>query len=332
MKDKNTLKQYIYIVLLVITLILISKSTARFTANKKHDGNINIKNHPCKGELGPGAKYIINKEGGLDYIKSKPAPDFSKIADTKEGMFMAEDDCGESYYFRGVSDNWVSFAGFYWRIIRINGDGSIRLIYSGTKENNTGNGAEIGVSKYKAINDASAYYDTSTIKTIVDNWYKTNIQDKGYDNKIANTGYCNDMSEKSSYLSSSYYRLHTNKTPLLKCPNKDRDLLSKSNNKLTYPVGLLAHDEVSFAGGIYSNYNTPYVNKNYYLYTGKKFWTMTPAEWDNDDGFVGSVEPDGSLGYDYMENSQGVRPVLSLKSEVLVSAGNGTELNPYIVS
>ena len=54
---------------------------------------------------------------------------------------MAEDDYGESYYYRGKADNWLSFAGFYWRIIRINGDGSIRLIYSGTKDNHTGVGA-----------------------------------------------------------------------------------------------------------------------------------------------------------------------------------------------
>ena len=44
----------------------------------------------------------------------------------------APDDYGMSYYFRGnVENNWVKFAGFYWRIIRVNGDGSIRMIYAG---------------------------------------------------------------------------------------------------------------------------------------------------------------------------------------------------------
>ena len=44
----------------------------------------------------------------------------------------AKDDYGTSYYYRGnVTNNYVKFAGFYWRIIRINGNGSIRLIYAG---------------------------------------------------------------------------------------------------------------------------------------------------------------------------------------------------------
>ena len=65
-------------------------------------------------------------------IKAKGTPDFSKTATTDEGLFMAEDDEGESYYYRGaVKNNYVSFAGFIWRIIRRNGDGSVRMIYSG---------------------------------------------------------------------------------------------------------------------------------------------------------------------------------------------------------
>lgn len=52
----------------------------------------------------------------------------------------APDAYGTSYYFRGnVIDNYVYFAGFYWRIIRINGDGSVRVIYTGTTANNKSN-------------------------------------------------------------------------------------------------------------------------------------------------------------------------------------------------
>ena len=67
----------------------------------------------------------------------------------KSGLYKAEDDDGMSYYHRGVvNNNWVSFGGFYWRIIRINGDGSIRLIYTGLKDSNhTGNNSAIKNSK-----------------------------------------------------------------------------------------------------------------------------------------------------------------------------------------
>ena len=78
-------------------------------------------------------------------IKAKGTPDFSKTATTDEGLFMAEDDEGESYYYRGaVKNNYVSFAGFIWRIIRRNGDGSIRMIYSGKSTTDTGDDTMIG--------------------------------------------------------------------------------------------------------------------------------------------------------------------------------------------
>ena len=90
-----------------------------------------------------------NHESSVDTaktnIKAKGTPDFSKTATTDEGLFMAEDDEGESYYYRGaVKNNYVSFAGFIWRIIRRNGDGSIRLIYAGKKTSDTGDATTIG--------------------------------------------------------------------------------------------------------------------------------------------------------------------------------------------
>ena len=82
-------------------------------------------------------------------IKAKGTPDFSQIATTDEGLYMAEDDEGESYYYRGaVKNNYVSFAGFIWRIIRRNGDGSVRMIYSGKSTSDTGSESTIGYIRY----------------------------------------------------------------------------------------------------------------------------------------------------------------------------------------
>lgn len=62
-------------------------------------------------------------------LSNRKSPDFLEVATTEEGMFMAADDLGNSYYYRGAEDdNYVVFAGRLWRIIRINGDGSIRII------------------------------------------------------------------------------------------------------------------------------------------------------------------------------------------------------------
>ena len=123
-------------------------------------------------------------------------------------MYAAEDDLGTSYYFRGaVTNNYVSFAGYYWRIIRINGDGSIRIIYDGTSAHENGESSEdrqIGTSKYNERVDYSWYvgysYEenlqrpstqnggaNSIIKEVLDNWYQVNIVNKGYNDKVVST-------------------------------------------------------------------------------------------------------------------------------------------------
>ena len=109
---------------------------------------------------------ILNNNGGKDTIEAKGTPDFSKVATTNEGMYAANDDYTattgmKSYYFRGaVNNNWVKFGkennkDMYWRIIRINGDGSIRMIYSGTTKPEsstatvmTGTGTQINATTY----------------------------------------------------------------------------------------------------------------------------------------------------------------------------------------
>ena len=102
------------------------------------------------------------------YIEGKGIPDFSTTATTNEGMYASDDDYTattgmKSYYFRGaVDNNWVKFGKdsggnpIYWRIIRINGDGSIRMIYSGTTAPTsstatvmTGTGTQINATTYR---------------------------------------------------------------------------------------------------------------------------------------------------------------------------------------
>ena len=111
------------------------------------------------------------------------------------------------YYFAGdAQNNWVKFAGFYWRIIRTNHDGSIRLLYSGTSPDTTS--GYIGESAFNSSNNNSMYagymYGTSgsldnnrtnknnsTIKTYIDNWYSNNLS--SYTKYISTEAvYCND--------------------------------------------------------------------------------------------------------------------------------------------
>ena len=109
---------------------------------------------------------LNNHEATVEYvktaIKAKGTPDFSRIApnDTEtNGLYMTEDDEGESYYYRGaVRNNYVSFAGFLWRIIRRNGDGSVRMIYSGKSVSDTADATTIGNSPFN-----SKYWDPTYV-------------------------------------------------------------------------------------------------------------------------------------------------------------------------
>ena len=80
-------------------------------------------------------------------------------ADT--GMYASSDDDGMSYYYRGaVSGNYVKLADKYWRIIRVNGDGTLRLIYDGTSPHANGessNDRQVGTSKFNQKYTDNAY-------------------------------------------------------------------------------------------------------------------------------------------------------------------------------
>ena len=131
-----------------------------------------------------------------------------------KGLYMMEDHDGKSYYYRGsVSNNYVQFAGYYWRIIRQNGDGSVRLLYAGTNSNATGDNLQIGTSAFNNQRNNPAYvgymygstlntsYEQThvnennfSIKSVLDGWYETNIINKNLEQYIADSGFCNDRS------------------------------------------------------------------------------------------------------------------------------------------
>lgn len=107
---------------------------------------------------------------------------------SNSGLYMAEDDYGKSYYYRGsIDNNYVSFAGFIWRIIRINGDGSIRMIYSGTSTTDTGAKTSIGTSSFNTDLYDMAYlgYKYGLDKT----YQETTATNLNYNSIDANTNY-----------------------------------------------------------------------------------------------------------------------------------------------
>ena len=273
-------------------------------------------------------------------------PTFSNIATTDEGVYKVSDGVygGYSYYWRGaVTNNYVKFANKCWRIIRINGDGSMRLIYDGTTCHANGtNTAESIVKASAAYNSSynnSSYVGwtytagsqrttsgtASNAKTQLESWYNSNLASQA--SKIADGKYCNDRNVQSgsswtatgsTFYYVGYRRLHTGYAPTLSC---------NSGDVYTLKVGLITADEVEFAGGKNAN------NTSYYLYNEQNYWTMSPNYWNSSTwAVVFFVNTRGHLDHVGVNNTNvALRPVINLKADTVISSGNGTIDSPFVV-
>ena len=400
----------------------------------------------------------INSDGTVDASEN----------DSGDGyLCTAPDAYGDSYYYRGnVTNNYVKFAYKYWRIIRINGDGTVRVIYDGTSAHTNGESStdrQIGTSAFNyywkkdnvqeatnspvygdnagvgymygnrdAIVEATEKYLTyvfantntyyiakeytydattdrftlkdpiavlgsamtsdyvgyytmqsassdtsrgyvykifgitsykssisvhlgyvrygtsskevaqtntndSTIKTYLDNWYKTNILGMENEQYLADNIFCNDRSFASinsgtgAGVSSTTYNWgswHSSKSNL-KCPQQNDAFTvsdtTNGNGALTYPIGLITTDEAVLAGGSASN-------SGYYLYSGPWYWASSPLGFDGSNADVKDVYSSGGAhNHDSVSNDGGVRPVINLEAEVLAQ-GSGTAEDPYRIS
>ena len=290
--------------------------------------------------------------------------DFSTVytSNNTKTLYTSTENGTTVYYFAGnATDNWVKFGknesnqDLYWRIIRTNSDGSVRLLYHGTST--TATDAYIGESAFNSSynNIASVSYmygslggipnarentTNSTIKTIIDNWYKDNLN-TNYGKYLSTTAvYCNDRSTSDNYEFGAYTRLDTNKTPTYDCATTEDKFTvdtSTGNGKLTYPIALMTADEVAFAGGVdATNAETwYYYNSANKSSTGSTWWwLLSPHFWDDRDAFVfgvdGSSSP-GRLDSYRVGSTYGVRPAISLKSCVKTSGGDGSASAPYTI-
>ena len=289
--------------------------------------------------------------------------DFNNIVteDTTGTIYYADTSKGRTYYFAGnPTDNWIYFAGFYWRIIRINENGSLRLIYSGNNSSGpvtTGSETQIGTSAFNSLGGNNAYLGymytldqthglsaSSTIKEDLEDWYYNNVRNYA-DHIDEDVGFCGDRSSytdnsgtssgggtgKTTTYYGAYIRLITNKTPIFECPNNSdlytTDRSSQGNQALDYPIGLISADEVAYAGGREGS-----TNNEYYLYTGEDYWTITPQNGGRYN-YPFAVHSNGFLGdRGQTISGNGVRPVINLCADVTIQSGNGTASNPYVVS
>ena len=403
----------------------------------------------------------LDTSGKCPTVNDDGSVNVTGVEATNGYLCKAKDAYGDSYYYRGnVTNNYVKFADKYWRIVRINGDGTVRVIYDGTSAHANGEASEdrqIGNSAFNssymdnayvgymygnsdAVVEPSEYYSStnftntstfyiskeytfdkntklftlknpiqvlgsnlttdyigyyyasytptsvpssvdrlykimgvtagtssarikygyvnygtsskevaqtntndSTIKTYLDNWYKTNIVGTTNEQYLVDNVFCNDRSMAGNNsgtgagVSRTYYRWYNwasssyNNKMMLKCPQKNDAFTvsdtTNGNGALTYPVGLLSTDEIVLAGGWATD------NSGYYLYSGQYWWASSPNYFFlGNYAYVRRVDSNGYASVSsYVFSYYGVRPVFNLKAEVLTQ-GSGTASDPYRIS
>ncbi len=233
-----------------------------------------------------------------------------EIAETDEGLIEDIDDLGLTYYFRGnVQNNYVKIAESLWRIIRINGDGTVKLVLDENVSELANYHSDI--ENFESLKDAS-------ISTYLANYYESNLTE--YDDYIINYKYCietESISNTNEKLYNGYTRLVTNKIPTFNC------LGSLHSSK----IGLLTADEVIYAGA-----NFEKENKSYYLYNRKienVWWTSSLAKASATVFYPFSVNSNGKVEYATSGMLyRNLRPTINLIRKTVVS-GNGTKDNPY---
>ena len=249
----------------------------------------------------------------------------------------------------------------YWKIVRVNGDGSLRLIYNGTSAtpdfSDLAHSYAVGIAPYNLeYNDpkyAGYTYDNGTdsfAKREVDTWYENSLGDTIYDSKVMGGRFCSDS---SGYKLASEYDLNpvlfggdiegiylysswgerlggrvknsfTVNTPTLSCPDTDETYGGSYRLK----AGLITADELALAGESFGVVGNSYLNPgDFEMY----YWTMTPAAFAYGSAFVWDE-------YAYLNRSDvlngrdAVRPVINVTTDNGFASGDGTASSPYVIS
>ena len=260
---------------------------------------------------------VINKEPTLTTSSNNTSDESGLYKSTNTNS-------GTTYYFRGnVENNYVNFAGFTWRIVRINEDGTIRIVMQDGINNNANIAFNSNYNNY-----IYTYYTNSQAKTQLESWYQTNIGSKSnlVKNVASGNYYCEQAKVKlNSNISSGNANMiiYSSYTPNFKCT-------ADGNNKglVNASVGLLTYDEVVYAGGYYGKSNS-----NYYLYNSNFYWwTMSSNGFSNPYSTIWYIHTTGEIYVNNVNNPIVLRPVLILKVDTKLSSGDGTKINPYVLS
>lgn len=199
----------------------------------------------------------------------------------------------------------------------------------------------------------------SNIIDLLNEWYVTNFIETNKTEEISkNTIFCNNKKGYSTASNINYYE-SKKMVPVFK-DNRDRDrydptkltnsfslICSQVNDRysavertLSYPVGILSAEDVLLAGGYLTSSDDEYEggpdgieNSEFYLYTGRTFWTSSAfsTNLNSSQNYMVVVNNDGYMQEKHVTETADVIPVISLAANIRINSGNGTANNPYRV-
>ncbi len=234
----------------------------------------------------------------------------------------------------------------YWRIIRVDKDNKIKMIYAGSKAPSestkvaiTGANTNMGMTAYNNDYNHAEYVGfqytvgsqrgtttNSTIKTYLDNWYTKYFNEDIGTSRFVKTTFCNDRNTSSTWASTGstidyapYTRLSSSTpTPTFECNTAD---------VVTNNFGLITADEIVLAGGkVYT------VNSTFYLNNNMAYWAGSPGGFSRSNSYVFALDPFYGLYFGSVySRDRAARGVVSLSSESKL-LGSGTYNDVYTVN
>ena len=263
-------------------------------------------------------------------------------------------------YEDGCTQVKLASAGdkMYWKIVRVNGDGSLRLIYNGTSatpdNSDLAHSYSVGNTFYNLEHDNPKYagytYDNGTdsfIKREVDTWYKNALGSSIYDSKVSSGRFCSDSSgyREETMMGRSVFasfdrlasvfgklmglEMQENVTPTLKCPTTSESYGGSYRLK----AGLITADELVLAGESFGG-----VISNSYLTAGDNeflwYWSMTPSSEDGGYENMVRVYYENAFLADLgaFNSNLSLRPVINVTTENGFTSGDGTASSPYVIN
>ncbi len=228
-----------------------------------------------------------------------------ELSTTEEGLIKGIDEYKETYYFRGISNNnYVSFANYNWRIVRIEGNGNVKLILD----------EELGDLNSFYSKD-SLIYDESNAYVILNEWYNEIL--KEYDEKLDPMNIVTEETLSSTNYYASYDRL-----------NKEDYTINPTGTESTSKIGLISVDEIIYAGGSIGE-----ENENFYLADDLNInyiATNTLLNKNTSNNIYVLNTKTGSVVTYNAAYDTNLRPVISINDKIEVS-GNGTPTDPYVL-